>query len=282
MPFYLNNLTGGLGNQIFSVVTAYSLAKKYNTSYFINENQEYIPILQIKCPNYLRSVMNSFLEISYMQDTSIPNMMSAYHHMCTQFKDIEFPSDIDVQNNLVVLHGLPMKYSIFSDYLEDIADLFYKQKNKIMPKSEKIRIGIMFRTFDEENTPQYRVYEEYYENALKIFLQKYSDQINNLELHVYTDKAGVSENIILPILNKYNINIPYFENVGKRDQFTDVKHFFDMFDLDDYILCNSTFHYWSALLSRYNENKTVIYPTKQIDGGGHWFSHITPLEWVCI
>jgi hypothetical protein len=277
MPFYLSEFVGGMGNQIFSVVTVFSLAKKYNTTYTINERQEYVQLAKFNCPVYLKTLLSGFIE-----NTLISIYTKNHTINCKQFSDIDIPSDINPQNDLIILKGLPMKYSIFSDYLEDIKDLFYKQKSQSVPKSEKIRIGVMFRTFAEENTSQYRVYEGYYENSLKILLEKYSNKINNLEFHIYSDEVGVYEKNILPILNKYNLNIPYFEFVGKRDQVTDVKHFFDMFDLDDYILCNSTFHYWPALLSRYNEHKTVIYPTKQIDGEGHWFSHITPSEWACI
>jgi hypothetical protein len=277
MPFYLSEFVGGMGNQIFSVVTVFSLAKKYKTTHTINESQEYVQLAKFKCHVYLKTLLSGFI-----QNNLVSNSIKQQTIHCKQFTDIEISSDINPQNDLIILKGLPMKYSIFSDYLEDIKDVFYKQKKELTVKSEKIKIGVMFRTFAEENTPQYNVYEGYYENAVKILLEKYSNKINNLEFHIYSDEEGVYEKNILPILNKYNLNIPYFEFVGKRDQVTDVKHFFDMFDLDDYILCNSTFHYWPALLSRYNENKTVIYPTKQIDGGGHWFSHITPLEWICI
>jgi hypothetical protein len=279
MPFYLDGLTGGLGNQVFSVLTAYSLARKYNTTYTINDSQEQIQLAGFKCPNYLRSVMNPFLEL-----TSMSNFASYYTLYCRQFTDITIPSDIDVQNTMILLQGLPMKYSLFSDYLEEIKDIFYIQKNKITSaeKSDKIKVGIMFRTFSEENGSHWCVYDEYYQKSLELILKKHEDKINNLEFHIYSDKAGVFETIILPILNSKNLNIPYFENVGKRDQVTDVKHFFEMFDLDDYILCNSTFHYWAALLSRYNEDKIVIYPSSQKDGHNMWFSHLAHPSWICV
>lgn len=277
MPFYLSELVGGLGNQIFSVVTVYSLAKKYNTNYSINENQEYIQITDIKCPVYLKSLLSGFLKNSLVFNCEKNHIIH-----CKQFTDIDISDDIDTKNDLVVLKGLPMKYSIFNKYLEEIKDIFYEQKGQLIPKSEKIKIGIMFRTFSEERGSHWRVYNEYYENALMNILQKYDSKLSNLELNIYSDKSGVYEDIILPILNKYNIKIPYFEFVGKRDQITDVKHFFNMFDLDDYILCNSTFHYWPALLSRYNENKTIIYPSSQIDGNNGWFKYISPPSWVCI
>ena len=36
MPFYLPDFYGGLGNQLFSIVTLYAFAKKYNTTFSVN------------------------------------------------------------------------------------------------------------------------------------------------------------------------------------------------------------------------------------------------------
>jgi hypothetical protein len=138
----------------------------------------------------------------------------------------------------------------------------------------------MFRTFAEEKNTQWMTIDEYYKKAIKYMLEHYNNKYT-LEFHIYTDQAGVTETIINPIINNLNIKVNTTEYVGIRDNKTDVEHFFAMFDLDDYILCNSTYHYWPALLSRYTDDKIVTFPSYTKDGNNiSWFNHIVPPEWI--
>ena len=100
---------------------------------------------------------------------------------------------------------------------------------------------------------------------------------------MYTDEEGVTEKIIQPALQELGFTYPCIEKVGKRDNKTDVIHFFEMFDIDHFILCNSTYHYWPALISDKNKNKIVTYAKRTQDGNDvHWFQHIVEKEWVCL
>jgi hypothetical protein len=285
MPFYVSEFMGGLGNQIFSVATAYALSKKYNTTFFVNKKQDHVQLNNYKCPLYMNSLLNLFFDNKYYKDENKENFTEVFTINCIQFQDIIIPKEIDPQSMCIILKGLPMKLSLFEDCLDDLEELFYRKKKLLNSKlesnihSDKIKIGIMFRTFAQENAPQYRVYDNYYEFAINFILEKYN-KLNNLEFHIYSDEAGVYKKNIEPILTKKNIDVAYFEHVGKRDEITDIKHLFDMLDLDDYILCNSTFHYWAALLSRYNTDKVVIYPIYQQDGNCGWLKHICPSSWI--
>jgi len=84
---------------------------------------------------------------------------------------------------------------------------------------------------------------------------------------------------IIPIINEYfdDSKLEINEKVGIRDGHTDLEHFFNLFDYDNYILCNSTFHYWGALLSQYNSDKIITY-----DNQCGWYHHIVPLNWIKI
>ena len=202
----------------------------------------------------------------------------------SQFEDYKLPESINPDTCLIIITGLPMKYSLFSNYIDEIKDIMYRQKNKYIPdiiKDHKIRkIGIMFRTYIQEKNNSWMTTDDYYIKAIEFILEQYNDKYT-LEFHVYTDEAGVTESIIKPIINKLNLTVNTKEYVGVRDNKTDVEHLFAMFDLDDYILCNSTYHYWPALLSRYTDDKLVTFPSYTKDGKDMlWFNHIIAPDWV--
>ena len=66
------------------------------------------------------------------------------------------------------------------------------------------------------------------------------------------------------------------EFVGSKESGSDIIHLFEMFDYDNYILCNSTYHYWSALLTTY-ANAIVTYPMDC-----EWYKHIASNKWIGI
>jgi len=280
MPFYLDNFHGGLGNQLFSILTIYTLAKKYNTTFSVNDT-----ILQMNgfdnrfiLPIYLDTVFRELLKASKKIDTT--QYTATFDIQMHQFIECNIPTDIDPTSTLIIIKGLPMKYSLFNEYLEDIKDILYKEKERYsvcLLKNPIVRkVGIMFRTFTSENKKEWMTNHTYYTNAIQYLLAQYTCNYT-FEFHIFTDNAGVSENIIKPIINTLNITVELKEYVGIRDNKTDVEHFFRMFDLDDYILCNSTYHYWPALLSRYTDDKIVTYPG---DTGSGWFDNIVSPDWV--
>ena len=284
MPFYLLGFSGGLGNQIFSIVTIYSLAKKYNTTFWINKSQQSIKSIgNFMIPVYLDSVFSCFLKsIEYNEDTNNLNIIDIN---LPQFTDFKMPDYIDPSNVIIQINGLPMKYSLFKDYIKYISELFYKQKQVYIPYTipkmpSKRRIGIMFRTFIQESSPHWMVKHEYYIDAINYILLKHGRNYE-YEFHIYSDIENIGISLIKSICDKLTIYPTIYEFVGKRDNNTDVKHFFQMFDLDDYVLCNSTYHYWPALLSQYSNNKIVTFPSSTQDGNDiSWFNHIVPEHWV--
>lgn len=284
MPFYLSGFSGGLGNQIFSIVTVYSLSKKYNTTFSINRGQTTVKSIgDFSIPVYINSTFTSFLETSnYRENTDITTIVVVN---LPQFTDFTIQNTINPENTSIQLEGLPMKYSIFKEYIDEISELFYRQKKLYipytLPKMQiKRRVGIMFRTFMQESSQQWMVKDEYYMNAIQYLLSKHGRNYE-YEFHIYSDVEHIGSSIIKTVCNKLTIYPIIYEFVGLRDNTTDVKHFFQMFDLDDYILCNSTYHYWPALLSTYRSNKIVTFPSITQDGNNiNWFKHIAPESWV--
>ena len=294
MPFIVKDLVGGLGNQIFTIVTAYAFSKKYNTTYTIDMNNESITNLynKLPIPVYLQSVLSMFYTSEFHKPIETLNnemntILSTKTLDIPQFCEYTLPDSINIDTTLITISGLPMRYSLFSDCIDDIQKLFYMQKPNYAPKTiqdKKFRkIGVMFRTFSEEKMDKWMVTDIYYMKAIDHLLSIYDTSKYSIEFHIFTDKEGVLDTIINPILDSLDVTIPCKEYVGKRDNKTDVEHFFQMFDMDDYILCNSTYHYWPALLSTYSEDKIVTFPSHTKDGEPiNWFTHIIDPSWVKI
>jgi len=283
MPFLLDSLEGGLGNQLFIIMTLYAIARKYNTTFSIINTQTTIesPVGDFTIPNYSYTIFSAIINCKYCQ--RIESNYPLITINIAQFQEFSLPEYINPNTTIIRITGLPMKYSLFSEYLHELTDLMYLQKIKYIPviiKDSSVRkVGIMFRTFVQEKKNQWMVVNKYYKIAIEYMLKQYTTY--SIEFHIFTDEVGVLDYIIKPIIDTLGLKIPCTEYVGMRDNKTDVEHFFKMFDLDDYILCNSTFHYWPALLSQYTNDTVVTFPSYTKDGNNmDWFKHIVPDHWV--
>jgi hypothetical protein len=284
MPFYLEGFSGGLGNQVFSMATIYSLSKKYKTTFSINNSQTKLKSIgDFDIPVYIDSVFSCFIQTNEYKDIINTNIKCILN--VRQFIDINIPDSITPNIDNIQISGLPMKYTIFKDYIKDISTLLYNQKQLHIPytiiESPKVRrVGVMFRTFIQESSPQWMVNIDYYTHAIQYIINNHGYNYD-YEFHIYSDTPDIGQNIVKSICNKIKIYPKIYEFVGIRDNITDVRHFFQMFDLDDFILCNSTYHYWPALLSKTKDNKLVTFPSYTQDGNNiDWFKHIVPETWI--
>ena len=280
MPFCLENFIGGLGNQIFQIATLISFAKKYKTTFSFPLGVTEIYGLT-KILVYQEQIFSGFTNhILYKEKNN--NLKEIKQEVC-QFKDIKIVDGVDLQNNNLIIAGLPMLLSLFYDNIDDIRNIFHSQKNKLnhhLPKNENIKICIGFRTFDEEGHPEWMASVSYYKEALQYILNKLNS--SKIELHIFTDRINVSYDIINSILKDIGKqDVKYFEYFGKRDGITDVKSFFLMMDCDHYIICNSTFHYWPAILSQ--KESIIICPTTINNCFNDWFiNNLVPDHWIQI
>jgi hypothetical protein len=284
MPFVLTGVYGGLGNQVFILASVYAIAKRYNTSFMYIPTAEPIKSLGIIIPDYVETVLSGFLSSdthSVINFAAYPIIMQV---LVPQFHNFVLPDTIDIHTTLIHIKGMPMYYSIIEPYIDSISQILYKTKELYVPTSIKQpfirKIGVMFRTYEQENAPQWMTHLDYYEKAIQYMLDQHA-QTNILEFHIFSDTEGVTSTILQPIFDSLELRTYCKEYVGKRDNKTDVEHFFQMFDLDDYILCNSTYHYWPALVSTYAKDKLVTYPTYMKDGNLiEWIKHIMHPTWV--
>jgi hypothetical protein len=278
MPFHLNQYIGGLGNQLFQVAIIASLAEKYDTTFSIPHDIISINGMAGMIPVYFNTIFSQFVNHLRYKDKN--NLLPTLQINVVQFQDISFNDSIDSKTTNIIVNGLPMLYNLVNIPL--VQAVLYERKSELnyyLPSTNRIKICVAFRTFEEENMQQWMTSSAYYEMAIKYMFDNIDK--TNMEFHLFSDRENVKSSIIEPILLKLekNINIPIYEYVGKRNNSTDLEHFFKMFDCNHFILCNSTFHYWAALCTKAHKS-IVLYPCENDEHS--WINYIVSPNWIKI
>ncbi|NLE55163.1 MAG: alpha-1,2-fucosyltransferase [Lentisphaerae bacterium] len=172
--------------------------------------------------------------------------------------------------------------TIFSTYLPDLSREFSIKKDFISSptdiQKEILRsenpVCIHFRRGDYVNLSSVGfITLDYYMNAIKILQNK----IKNPTFFVFSDDiAWCKNNFIVP-----NIPTFYVDCISKNDLPTDYFHFNLMMNCHHFIIPNSTYSYWSALLGKH-EQKIVIAPKKWHINQQEEQSNIIPANWIPI
>jgi len=258
MPFHLHQWLGGLGNQLFSLCIVYSLAKQHTTTFSLPSD----PTVWINNIHTILSseVINKFLtDGTYApQDTTLPEIT----HRVVQFSHYTFTDDA-VQNT-IILQGLPMMYSMFSEYIPQLRNLISTDE-----ESFPSRIYIGMRTFTRENAEYCRTSLDYYRRAIEYM----STKITVTTVDIYTDKEGSSLDLIEYIHMYFGETCRVNEYCGSTADKSDIVHFYMSFKYSMFILCNSTFHYWGPIFSRTTQE--VVYPAEC-----EWYRHIASPSWT--
>jgi len=260
MPFHLNQWLGGLGNQLFSLCIVYSLAKEHGTTFSLpSDTNVWIGNIHTVV-SY--EVIGKFLTDGTYADKDIT--LPEITREVVQFSHYTFTDDA-VQNT-IILRGLPMMYSMFSEYIPNLRNLISSSKDTFPS-----RIYIGMRTFNRENAPHYRTSLEYYRRAIEYMSTKSSATT----VDVYTDKEGSSLDLIEYIHMYIGETCTVNEYCGSTADNSDIEHFYKSFDYNTFILCNSTFHYWGPIFS--HGIKEVTYPAEC-----EWYSYIASPSWTLL
>lgn len=277
MPFHLNYFVGGMGNQIFQISSLISLAEKYDTTFNFPRDIKYIRGLVGNIPIYHDTIFDKFTNHPRYKDYN--SILPSIDIQIVQFQDMNLDNIEDKKNIQINISGLPMWLPIINISL--IRNILLENKKEFsynLNSTGKIKLCVCFRTFDEEGHNEWMIPSIYYRNAFKAILPKLN---NKIEIHIFTDRENVKDTIIKPILNDLNIEIPdLYEYKGIRNGISDIEHFYKMMDCDHFILCNSTYHYWPALIK--NSESIITYPNKIEDGTEDWFKTLCPEKWIQI
>lgn len=249
---------GGLGNQMFQIAAATSLAIDNNDEAIFNFKKCFTPLqgnssLKYK-DNIFKNIKNS------------DSIISEYSYDETSYKHSEIPY---VKNLLINGYFQSEKY--FQKNKQQIADLFfineedvavltlkYKQINLDKTVCVHVRRGDYLRFSDIHPVCEI----EYYKKAMDFFPNK------NF-IFVSKDMGWVKDNF-------KGENIFYCQNENEILDFT------IQTICSDNIIANSTFSWWAAYLNK-NKDKKIIAPSQWFGkNSGIYQNDIVPANWIKI
>lgn len=257
-------LYGGLGNQMFQLAIAYVNSLKYNTKFLIKMPSIYpcgqgkgplvycnsiyskinfvnnIDKIDYICKEEIWSNLYNFLEISDILNSNIPKTIKFDGH---------FQSDF-----------------YFDKYSLNVKDLF-------TPKE-----GII--NFIQNNSDFFTLFPELQEpNDFCAICIRRGDYLKHADIHnpcgmVYYNKAMNMMKKGVYYITTDDLSWAKSNFVGNQFKFLDVNddviQFYSLCLFKNYIISNSTFHWWASFLSIY-DNPRIIAPDKwiTIDGIVH-------------
>jgi hypothetical protein len=251
-PIVYLNIEGGLGNQIFQVVTSYAYSKRYNGCLKVNKNKQY----DDGRPLYWDSILYSFKP--YLVDTIPNNLIQWYERYPTEFNNIT-----PLTNQGIHLHGYLQSSLYFNDIKEEVKELLkpcddilnnlLSKYNKLLSIKDRVVVVHARRTDYCINQHKINFHgpltKEYYKEAIK----RISTSVENPVYLLCSDDTTYWTDLIkdIPELNKDNIFI--LENEDEINTFYLLQQF------KYYIIANSTFSWWAVWLSN---SERVIAPSK--------------------
>ncbi len=267
MNFISTNHQGGIGNVMFKLAAAISLAIDNNVEYiFSNEFLRPVDRITTKGFDDYRIYYDNILRnISFVD--KLPNTYEIYNQLGFEYQPIPYYG-----NKNLLLIGYYQSDKFFIKNKQHIIDLFKpSDKIKDLIKSSYTEldqyVSIHVRRGDYLQYPNHHPLQtlEYYQSAVEMI------GIDKTYI-IFSDDINGCKSMFNFIPNKI------FYNSG-----TDWLDMYIMSMCQHNIICNSSFSWWAAYLNE-NDNKTVIAPKR-------WFgiayadwntSDLIPESWIII
>lgn len=260
-------LQGGLGNQIFQIVAAYSHAVKNNDTSVFDLNISHTPHQGQNVSKYKNNIFSKFNHMDNVYDVCNKIFLQPGHSYCdipyhtNQQLQGFFQSEkffLNVKTDIInkLINGLKVEEEKYKNVIDFIKEL--KQRDRIQNLvSVHIRRGDYIKFPDIHTICSL----DYYKKALYIMKEKIGDFT---PIFISDDKQWCS----------YNFN-------GIISPFDDeLEDLILMFNCDHNIIANSSFSWWGAYLNE-NKNKIVIGPEKWFGPGGPQDQQDTiPENWI--
>ena len=243
----INNLMGGIGNQLFQISAGFAHAKNIRTDYAINYK---IGLGNGQGHHHRR-----------YKDTLYKNIPETNHKVFIPYQDPKFSyTPISKLNNLCLI-GYFQSRKYFIGYEEEVKNLLYfpisltkKVQNKFDAIKKK-KVGIHLRLGDYRAKSTKGVFHKidyslYLNNATKQFGDDY-------EFLIFSDDLN---------LLKQEVNLTNFVNLENDNEIEDL---YSLSQCDSVIISNSSFSWWGAFLGKKKEK--IICPDK-------WFGPVGPQD----
>ena len=248
------DIMGGLGNQLFQIMTAFAYSKKYRNSLII-KRESHSP----SC-TYRNVYWNNFLDglQKYLINRDIE--LPVYNEKSFEYNELPKISESDD----IKLSGYFQSYKYFHEYKSEfLAEIdWYAKRDAVKSKITDVNPGYMvslhFRIGDFKNLENHPIMPmEYYINAIK-YIEARESNVKILYFCEEDDKDFVFNNYINPLRTIFE-NITFTQTKNKLE---DWEQMIAMSLCKHHIIANSTFSWWSAYLADDNDKykKLICYP----------------------
>jgi hypothetical protein len=241
----INNICGGVGNQMFQIAAGYSLALDNNDDYGINYNIQH-HLLQGNTKHKYKD--NLFKNVPSTDEVPVNQYQEPFHHH----------KEIPYQEPGMMLHGYLQSEKYFKHnadkikqlftFPDDVKDRIHKAFDKIREAYGKRIVGMHVRRGDYLDNPHIHptCSPVYYKYAQKTF-----------EDSVFVVATDTPDWVASNLCNDNTILC------NSKDELEDM---YMLTQCDDVIMSNSTFAWWGAWLN--NNNPKVIVPKLWFGPGG--------------
>ena len=269
------DIKGGLGNQLFQYATAKSLA--------VNKNSNFLMNLDEYSKEYSKKIDHVEFKLNHF-NVDCNNKIITENQIYEEYDDVQKIIEPLSSDNIVKFINLN-NYSgniHLKGYWQD--ENYFKYNKKIIHQDLKVitppnkknemmldeilntnSVCLSFRRgeyLDKYFLAQYGMCtEEYYKTAIKLI----SKRISNPTFYIFSDDINWIEDNVKLEYDTIPIN---FNGVGYEHEELRL-----MYSCKHFILANSSFSWWGAWLSDY-ENKIVFAPTP-------WFNSYTKQSILC-
>jgi hypothetical protein len=260
------HLMGGLGNTLFQLATSYAYSLRHNKPLEVND-KFYTPSSHKPLSFYKKTIFSKF-NFANEIDPRLYKTLRRYTEPSFSF------NEIPKTHGSVLLHGYFQNLKYFSDFEEEVKNLFPLKTSSKYDKFLKNSCSVHIRRGDyiQSSFAHPQQSNEYFKKAVetigaeKTFLI-FSDEIKKVKSSMLFE----------------NLNINHIIYIEGQDPYEDLSL---MSRCENNIISNSSFSWWAAFLNK-NSKKTVIHPTK-------WFtkayakqigsslppSNLFPKEWI--
>jgi|UniRef100_A0A6C0CTX2 hypothetical protein len=249
------DLRGGLGNQLFEIITTLSYAIDYNHLFYF-ENTYTLNNGVTQRHTYWNSLL-IFLK-KHLTETTYINKLTVVKEKSFNYEELPLITPLDN----IILEGFFQSHKYFEKNFRKIYDYlqFEVLKKKATSKYNydyKEFISMHFRHGDYKHLQDFHpiLNYKYYENSLKEILKKTNNKFQKILFFCEKEDNEEIEQII-DTLKKKITNCVFIKVI---DEIEDWQQLLLMSACSHNIIANSTFSWWGAYLNT-NPTKIVCYP----------------------
>jgi hypothetical protein len=276
-----HELGGGLGNQLYQIITTIALAIRTKQSFFFTYSETlgkppntirvtYWNTLLKQLKKYTSNEININSTITYIREIN-----HNYHAINCNYDD-----------NLFILQGYFQSYKYFENEFQEISKMigFEEQKNNLILDTRiansKNSISMHFRLGDYKYKQEYHplMSVNYYKQSLQYIINNNKDENRENDVFYFCEEEDV-DTVVSIIEELKDLSCTFFRisNVSIPDW----EQLLIMSLCKHNIIANSTFSLWGAYLNT-NKDKIVCYPSLWFGNGiGHCDTNdMFPETWI--